>query len=215
MKKSIWLTIFLLFLAGCANTTPPNQWQYDSSSSFEEFESSYLKGDFELARDFLQKAIKSAKSSSNLETLASIELSRCALRVGLFKPIKCRKYRELEPLIESKSLKSYAKLLKKSLQQEDVKYLPKQYRDFGKALLEEDYPRANSIVARIKSPTSQMVAGALIKDNLSYKNIEKIVNKLSFYGYRVAVLRWLKFQISKTTEKEKRAILKKKLKILE
>jgi hypothetical protein len=206
--------LFMLFLAGCGSSTPPNQWQFDSSSNFEEYKNSYLKGEEDLAKDFLEKAIKSAKSSSNLETLASIELGRVALRIALFKPPKFEEYKKLEPLIESKELKSYAKLLAKKLSPGEVKYLPKKYKRFALAYLRSDFISAKKRIKEIKSPISKMVVGALIKEHLDDKTIAHIVDSISFYGYRVAVLEWMKFWVNHTKNERLKKILKKKLAIL-
>ena len=209
----IFISLTILF-AGCAGDPPPNQWQYDSSSQFEEYKNSYLKGENDLARDFLTKALKSAKSSSNLETLASIELGRVALRVGLFKRANLKEYKKIEPLIASKELKAYAKLLSKTLTPNDVKNLPKRYQQFAKAYLRGDYLSAKRRVIEMKRPLSKMVAGALIKEHLDDKTISNIVDSISFYGYKVAVIRWLEFWKSRTKNSTLKKQLSKKLSIL-
>jgi hypothetical protein len=213
MKKFLGL-FSLLFFLGCGPSTHPNQWQYDSSSSFEEYKNSYLKGEYELAKDFLQKALKSAKSSSKLETLASIELGRVALRIALFKPPNFSAYRRLEPLINSRELRAYSKLLSKKLSFEDIKYLPKKYKEFAKAYLKGDIKNAKRAIIKMKSPISKMVAGALIKEYLDDHTIANIVDSISFYGYKVAVTTWLEFWIKKTKDKKLKRLLKQKLEII-
>ncbi len=212
MRWSSYLV--LLFLIGCAGTTPPNKWQYDSSNYFEEYKNSYLKGESDLAKDFLTKALKSAKSSSNLETLASIELGRVALRLSLFKDLNLKEYKKIEPLIDSKELKAYARLLSKSLTPKDIKNLPKRYQRFAKAYLDGDFTKAKSEIKKLKNPLSKMVAGALIKSHLDDETISDIVDSISFYGYKVAVIRWLKFWRDKTKNRALKKELSKKLAIL-
>jgi hypothetical protein len=210
-----WYIVLIgLIFTGCATSTHPNQWQYDSSSYFEEYKSSYLKGDSDLAKDFLTKALKSAKSSSNLDTLASIELGRVALRVALFKSPNFAKYKRIEPLIKSKELKAYAKLLAKKLTPQDVKNLPRRYQEFAKFYLRGDFDRAKRAIKSMKNPLSKMVAGALIKNHLDDETISNIVESISFYGYRVGVIRWLEFWKNRTKDRALKKKLAKKLAIL-
>jgi len=208
------ILLFLLFSA-CSTTTPPNQWQYQAQHSYKNFERYYLENKEDLAVVELHRAISSASKSSDLEMLATIELSTCALKVALLQPFTCKGYRELEPLINSASLESYAAFLEGTLETKHIGDLPKQYQDFAIAKSAKNLEAMQEEITDMDSPISKMIAGSLIQNELSLETIEHIGQSVAFYGYQLAVLQWLSLEIKKNSDIKKIDILKKKLDVLQ
>lgn len=210
----IALFVIVLIFLGCSIKTPPNQWQFQSSNAYKNFESYYLEYKLELAAVELDRARSHAKQSADLTTLARIELASCALHVALLEPFTCKNYEALKPLISSDELESYAHFLVGDYTTDEVKKLPKQYQDFAYAKLSGDTESINKAVLSIKPFTSEMIAGSLSQDLLSHESIAKIVDKASYHGYRYAVIVWLRLQIEKSSDPEQQSYLRQKLKVL-
>jgi len=206
--------ISLLLFFGCSTKSPQNKWQYQSYNSYKSFEKYFLEYKLDLAAIELDRARESAKVSANLDTLARIELSKCALQVALLQEFTCKDYDSLKSLIKDNELSSYYNFLSVKFDKNDLNNLPKQYHSFAEAFLSKDLKSMKKSLKTVEPFTSQMIAASLIKEELDESTISMIVDKASFRGYRYAVIVWLNFQIDQSDDPQERELLKEKLKII-
>jgi hypothetical protein len=209
------LLIAALFIfAGCSTKVVDNKWQYQSYNSYTSFEKYLMQYKLELAAIELDRARSNAKQSANLDTLARVELSSCALHVALLEEFTCKNFVELKPLIDDKQLDAYYNFLSLEFNKDDISELPDQYREFAKAYLKSDTKAMNRAILSLKPLTSKMIAASLIKEKISQDVVRSIVDEASFKGYRYAVINWLNVEIDMCSDKDTRDILVKKLKII-
>ncbi len=201
MRYFLILISFLIF--GCSTQTPKNSWQYASVNHYKNFENYYLQNRVELAAMELKSAREYAKESSDLKTLASIELSFCALKVAMLEPFSCPKFDELKPLVESKELDAYESFLSQTLHKDEISYLPKQYQKFAK----NGYDKKSGI-KEIEPLTSKMIVASLSRENITITDIDNIINDASYHGYKNALIQWLKLKLQKKDDEKTRQILR-------
>ena len=72
----------LLFLAGCASTPPPPDWQLNARTSLRNFSAAYYAGNAKLAVQEFARARAEIASTGRPDLLARAELLRCAARVS-------------------------------------------------------------------------------------------------------------------------------------
>ena len=208
------LLFTLFFFTACSFSTPPNEWQYKTSNSFELYVKNFLSSKENVAEDDFNRAVKHAKHSSNLDILAKIYLGKCAINNSVGIEDKCMEYVEIESLVESKSLNSYYLFINKKLKKEDIKYLPSVYQDFAYMYLNKNYKQAKQEMFSIEKISSKLIAANMLKKNLNTTDIEKLLEEVSFYGYKKSVIYWLEVLKTKTKETRKINKIDKRIKIL-
>lgn len=211
--RLILLTL-LLILSGCSSKTPPNMWQYKTHNSYQSFEKYYLEYKLDLAAMSLKRAREYASQSADLNTLAQIELSACALKVALLEPYSCPRYDDIENLTDSETLSAYKDFLQNRLSEEELNNLPKQYRAFAKARVHNDKTQMLQEIPKITPLTSKMIAASLIQDDLPEALREEILDEISFHGYTYATITWLTYEIEQTEDASKKRKLQQKLEII-
>ena len=189
-------------------------WQYKTHNSYKSFEKYFLKYKLDLAAIELKRAREYASQSADLSTLAQIELSACALKVALLEPYTCERFDTLEVLANSEKLSAYKHFLQNRLSEEEVSDLPKQYRAFAQARLDEANGQMQVEVSKIAPLTSKMISASLMQDRLTLKTREEILNEISFHGYTYGTIAWLTFEIEHTEDAAQRRQLMQKLEII-
>ncbi len=209
MKKYI-LLIFLFVFAGCSfKGAQKDMWIKDASNSFESYSNYYLQGDTRLASVSLKRAEQSAKSSVNLTPLSKIYLGVCALHVAVFIDDKCTQYISIRDIVKNKNnSESYFNMLQKNFGVLKTEYLPEQYVDFANAMKKEDFLSAFKSIKIMPKTSSKLISASLMKEHLSAKDIEYIIDEASFSGYKKAVVRWLKFLEEKSIGAKRQKIEK-------
>ncbi len=204
------ILLSIILFQGCSLKSPKNQWEYNSSNAFTSYTKYFLINENELANSDLQRAIKYAKQSANLEQLARIYLGVCALNISVGIEDKCSSYTKIREFLNKKELESYFLMLVKKEEIEQITYLPKQYQSFVKYKLEKRFDLAFNAIKEMQEITSQFVAASLIKEKVSKSDMNYLIKKASFNGYKNFVLFWLKnlYKIENDLEKKKK-ILKK------
>jgi hypothetical protein len=172
-----------------------------------------LSGKDELAKEDFNRAQDHAKHSSSLELLAKINLGSCAINNSIGVEDHCSSYKELRDLVDSKELDSYYFFIIKEIKKDQAKDLPKTYRDFAHSYLEGDYKSAIKYMFNIEKISSKLIAANMIKDKMGVEDVEKLLDEVSFYGYKKAVIHWL--EILKGKDAQKSDKIDKKIKILE
>lgn len=214
MRISISIVFIFLFFQACSFKSPQNQWEYNSSSSFNSYMKNFLTDNEELAKDDLQRAIKYAKQSANLEQLSRIYLGECSLNISVGKKKTCEKYLEIREFISSLELKAYFNMLQNKLEKKQIKNLPIQYQEFSKFKSEKKYFLAFESIKQMKQVSSKFIAASLIKNYLEKSHMEYLIKEASFYGYKKSVLFWLvQLKEIETNINDKKRI-EKKIRIL-
>ena len=130
MIKIIFI-LFSIIIAGCSLKTPTNEWQYKSTAAFSKYTQDFLVGNDSLAKYDLERAVKHAKKSANLNQLARIYLGECALNISVGIQDDCQKYAHISDVVEDNSLHAYYDFLHLSIKKEQIVYLPKDYHSFA------------------------------------------------------------------------------------
>nr|WP_321267523.1 hypothetical protein [uncultured Sulfurimonas sp.] len=213
MIKAIFLTICILLLSACSFKSPPNQWQYKSTAAFESYTKNFLSSEDALAKNDLSRAIKHAKHSANLKTLARVYLGECALNISVGIDDNCNSYKEVAALIDDKSLDAYFTFItsKSSI---EVENLNKIYKNFASFVNVKDFDNAQKEIFKITKPTSKLLAASLIKDKLSIQTVDEMINIASFNGYKKSVLFWLNVKKTKVTDADEIESISKTISIL-
>ncbi len=213
MRCFLISVIFIFF--GCSTKTPVNNWQYQSVNTYKSFEKYYLQNHLNLASVELQNARTYASQSSDLNTLARIELSYCALRVAMLENFSCPRYEKLKALINSNELEAYEAFLSKTITKKQISSLPQKYKNIALAQLKDDKSDINEQIKNISPITSKMIAASLNLKYIDINIIDSIIDESSYNGYKNAVIAWLNLKLQHTTDKKKRDIIIRKLKILQ
>lgn len=173
--------LIVLFISACSFQTPPNQWQHQSAAAFNAYVRDFMHGDDLLAKNDLQRAIKHAKKSADLSTLAKIYLGKCALNISVGIEDSCKEYQEIASLVDDETLSQYYGIITKT-----SALHPDTILDTDKA-------------------TSVLLNGALKKKHLTRPQREHLLEVASYNGYKRAALFWLEqSKLHASTDAEKK-----------
>ncbi len=215
MIKIFFFSLIILSFASCSFKTSPNEWQYKSSNAFNSYIKNFLQSNDGLAKNDLSRAVKHAKKSADLTSLARIYLGECALNISVGKKDTCHKYKEISELIDDNSIDEYYSFITSPINTKEVNLLPSAYRDFALHVKRSEFSKANSDILDMHQTTSMILAAALIKDNIDDKTIDKVIETASFHGYKKVVLFWLNEKIKRTEETTEKDKISKKIHVLE
>ncbi len=215
MIKVIILTINLFLISACSFNPPPNQWQYTSANAFDSYTKNFLSSNDDIAKNDLDRAIKYAKNSADLTTLARIYLGKCALNISVGLEDSCKDYKNIAEIINDNKLDAYYNFIRLNLNHLNKSYLNKSYQKFAIHLNKKEFYKANIEILKISKPTSKLLCAALIKSNLNSNTRKEMIKVASFYGYKRSVLFWLKESKKYTTDINRLNYLSKKISILE
>ncbi len=214
MRLNIFILFIILIFAGCSFKTPPNQWEYNSTSAYNSYEKYFLSNQDILAKSYINTAITNAKQSANLNQLARVYISACALNKSVEETSYCKEYESIKDLVSSKELDIYFQMLNQKLDETQIEYLPKQYQSFYKNFLLKKYDLAFKDLVSMEQITSKFIAANLIKEQLSKSEIDYLIDIASMYGYKKLVIYWLEKQLEKEIDTNKKLLIRKKLDIL-
>ncbi len=214
MRVNIFILFIVLLYSGCSFKTPPNQWEYNSTSAYNSYEKYFLSNQDILAKSYINTAITNAKQSANLNQLARVYISACALNKSVGESNYCKDYEYIKDLVSSIQLQIYFKMLSHKLDETQIEYLPKQYKSFYKNFLLKKYDLAFKDLTSMEQITSKFIAASLIKEQLNKTQINYLIDIASTYGYKKLVIYWLKNLLYKENDIDKKQQILKKLDIL-
>jgi len=210
------IPLFILLLSACSFKTPQNNWQYKSSAIFDSYVQNFLSANDSLAKSDLKRAKHHASMGADLKPLAKISLGECALKISVSKNYSCKEYIKFDSLMEDKSLDAYYHFItKKSLSEEEIALLPKQYQAFATAAADKEYSRANELLKTIEPTTSQLLAASLLGEHISKESINATLESATFHGYKRAVLFYLTLLKEKSSSEDEKLQIAKKIKLLQ
>lgn len=208
------LLIPLIFLCACSTKSPPNQWQYQSRNAYKNFEHYYLENSPDMAAIEFDRARSYATQSGDLTTLARIELSKCALKMGLLEPFSCKEYESLTSVTDDEEMRAYHALLSGTISKEAIPFLPKQYQELAALLPQKDPVAINQAIRKMGPLTSRMIGAAVAQKYLDEATVDAIIAEASYHGYKHAVISWMNLLLERTKDNQKQILLQEKLKIL-
>ncbi len=212
--KLLFTLLVTIFFTACSFKAPINQWEINSANAYNKYTQNFLMQNIELANSDLKSSIKYAKQSANLNQLARIYLGKCALNISVGVDDSCEEYNEIKELVKSNDLEIYYLMLQNSLSQKDILFLPKEYKSFYKNKLEKNYTLAFESIKKENKITSLFLASSLIKNELSKTQIEYLIEKSSYYGYKNIVLFWLNRLYLKEEDGKKKVLIKKNIELI-
>ncbi len=214
MIKLSFIFIILIFTS-CSFKAPQNEWQHKSSNAFSSYTKNFLSNNDALAKNDLNRAIKHAKQSADLTQLARVYLGKCALNISVGIEDSCQNYLDISELIDDKKLQAYYSFITHSIENKQIRFLPKNYQEYALNINKLNFKEANKNILEMQRVTSTLLCGVLIKDNLAIKSRDKITKLASFYGYKKAVLFWLNEQKKFTDDEEEIKYIDRKIFVLE
>jgi len=213
-KAIISLMVSILFIQACSSPQPPNKWQHDAVAMSQNYQKHFLQNRLLRARLELNHARRLASQSAKFHTLIDIELTSCAMQLGSLEKSACEKATELLLLEPDPFQYAYLKLLTSQISEDKITFLPRQYQDFARALINADQSRINQTLLSIRPLSSRLIASALAIEDIDDKNISELIDKLSFHGYKKPLLAWLNIQMKKEKETQEKARLRAKIDVL-
>lgn len=93
--KLPWRLWLLALLAGCSGGPVPPDWQSNSHSALNAFQSYYLKGDTRAATLEFDRAVAELRSTGRGDLVARAELLRCAVRAASLEFDNCPGFEKL------------------------------------------------------------------------------------------------------------------------
>ena len=207
--------LFLIIFSGCSLKTPPNEWQYKSSTAFSMYTQDFLTDDETLAKNDLARAVKHAKKSADFTQLAKIYLGECALNISVGINDDCKNYTNISDLVNNDLLHAYYDFIHLSIKKEQVKYLPKDYHSFAYKLIKKDFKSAKEAIFNMPKATSSFLCASLMKEKLDPNSRKKIIHLASYNGYKKVVLFWLHESIKNNYNQEDIQKIRKKVSILQ
>ena len=214
MKKLISYLIIVLFFTACSSKSPINQWKIRSINSFDSYKYNFLIDNDLVAKRDLKSAIKYAKQSADLSTLAKIYLGECALNYSHGIEFTCTKVDEVLSLMQNIKLNSYYSFIRLNFNQSDIINLPNKYQKFASNILKKNYNEANIDIVNMSDATSKLIASSLIKDNIDEKTLNHLLEVSSLYGYKKSIVFLLSKKKKLFSNKEEIEKINKKLFIL-
>jgi len=211
----IFLVMIVLFFSACSFKKKPDDWKYKSVSAFSSYTKNFLSSKDVMAKNDLKRAVLHAKLSSNFKPLARIYLGECALNISVGIKDECLKYKDISELVDDEELNSYYAFVTNTLQDYQLDNLASIYKSFVQNSLKNDYKDAISDMHSMDKITSKLVAASLIKDELSFEDVERLLKDISFYGYKKSVIYWLKILKLKSDDIREIKKIDKKIEILE
>lgn len=190
MKKYSLILSIAILLFGCSFATPPNEWRYKSADAFNSYVKDFMSGEDALARNDMRRAVKHAKKSADLTTLARVYLGKCALNISVGIEDRCEEYKSISHLVEDEELSNYYAVITKT-----------------------STLNPNTILNSSKA-TSLLLNGALKKDTLNETERTEYLKVASYNGYKKAVLFWLNESKIHTNESAKKEFFQQKIEAL-
>jgi hypothetical protein len=194
MKKLFCSICLSILLAGCGSTQTPN-WFLASSQQIDKFEKNFLSGDQPAVMELnFQKALEEVKKSGDLDRLEKVWLTRMALQIAVLKETDGSDYKKIEAVQPIPANMNFYIFLTGDPSKVDAALLPKQYRQFHKAMVGADPGKAGKAIASMEdNPVSQLIAAGLaVRHHLESEAILRAaVETASMNGWKMALLTWL------------------------
>jgi hypothetical protein len=196
MKMAMTLKTVLIsttiFLAACASSPKPADWQLASKSAMERAVTAYLEGNARVDAAELATARLEISSTGRIDVMARAELLSCASHVAslVFEP--CAGFEKLRQ-DAAPSERAYADYLAGKLAPQQINLLPKDQQISAQAAV----TRAPPAIEGIADPLAKLVAAgtAFHAGVASPALVKTAIDAASSQGWRRPLLAWLGVQL--------------------
>ena len=214
LQTGFSFVVLLLITSACSSPQPQNRWQHDAVSMCSNYQTHFLQDKTTRAELDLRHAKELASRSAELHTLIDIELTSCAMHITVLNQGQCREAEKLLRLDPNPSQEAYLRLLTSEISQDKIPLLPRQYRSFAQALIDVDTLQINKELSTLTPLTSRLIASALAQKSINGTNIQELIDKLSYHGYKKPLLVWLNLQMQREEDTHTKMRLKEKIGVL-
>jgi len=173
--------VAVTFLAACAGSPPPPDWQTNAHGALSGFSASYLRGDDQVADHEFRQARRELARTGRGDLIARAELTRCALQVASLQFDDCPGFAALAAEATPNET-AYAEFL--AGRPVAPTRLPAQY---GTLAADATTPAA------IDPPLPRLIAAGVLlrRGQLSPAGVDLAVDTASAQGWRRPLLAWL------------------------
>jgi hypothetical protein len=194
MKRIFPLVCCLLILA-CGSKSIP-EWQALGAKQLEGYKQTALEGKTDLAAQHFRKAVAEVKKSGDLERLARVHLTRCAVQVALLEPLDDREYLEIAAVLPQPDHQAFHAMLKGEPAGVEAGRLPPRYQGFLKAWQRNDPSSARAEIDRMDDPLAVLIATGLLVKGRQYEaeTLNRAIEVSSRNGWKKALLTYLDVQ---------------------
>jgi hypothetical protein len=198
MKKLLYLICFLFLFTGCGSNKRPS-WLMFSINELDDYKKYCLTDGIRNAgaESNLNGALGEIKKSGDLDLMQKAWLTQMAMQVALLEEPDAGDYKILADLNPIPANSNYYLFLTGDIYSVDESLLPPRYRDFLKALKNDEIAEIEKAVGSMKdAPVSQLIAAgiAILKKKESEFIIRAAIDTASQNGWKVALLKWMERQ---------------------
>ena len=194
MKRIFPLVCCLLILA-CGSKSIPD-WQALGAKQLHGFKQAALEGKADLAVQHFRKAVAEVKKSGDLEMLARVYLTRCAVQAALLEPLDDREYLEIAAVLPQPDNQAFFTMLKGDPAGVEIGCLPPRYQGFLKAWQRNDPSSTRAEIDQMDDPLAVLIATGLLVKAQQYEaeTLNQAVEVSSRNGWKKALLTYLDVQ---------------------
>jgi len=217
MKKLLWL-FALLVLFACGSKPIPD-WTNEAFNQLAQYKKDALLGKGPVAELHFNKAVEEIKKTGNLEILAKVYLTKCAIQMAVLERIDDREYLRTDAVQSVAQNRSFHSFLKGDLNHVEENMLPAQYRRLFTTYRDRKLSGLQDEIVNMEDPVSKLIAtGFLVQNNACDEECLKIaIDTASRNGWKKALIVYLEklqFYYDQRNDKEKATAIKNKLDLI-
>lgn len=175
--RRVAASVVPVFLAACASAPPPPDWAIEARNASERMTEAWLSGNPRVEQAEYLQARKAVASTGRVDSVANLELLRCATRVASLVMEPCAAFEALRADAPA-AQRAYADHLAGRGQAADAALLP---------------PNQRGPLEGVAEPLSRLVAaGVLFQKGLATPQVVALaIDTASAQGWRRPLLAWL------------------------
>lgn len=192
MKKTFFLLLFLLLVAGCGSKPAP-VWISVGHKQLETFKEDFLTDRSpSITEIHFRNAIEEMKKGGDLDLLGKAWLTRMALQIAVLTEMDSGDYPRIEAAEAVPVNANFYRFLKGD-PAVNISLLPESYRPFWTTFRNDDAAKATAAIAAIDDPLSRLIASGLaVRHGLETEALFRTaVETASQKGWKRALLAWL------------------------
>ncbi|MBN1614600.1 MAG: hypothetical protein JW950_09065 [Deltaproteobacteria bacterium] len=218
MKKLTRLCTCLILIVGCVSQPIP-AWLDKGFDDLERYKSFALIGDDRKASLYFQNVLEEISKSGDLDILAKVYLTRCAVETALLLPARDEEYVKIAAVQSSAGTKAYHDFLTGPSHSLDPSGLPDPYRKVIEVARQGTLSEMNHVVAGIDDPLSRLIAAGWLVRQGKYDEglLNTAIETASSRGWKRALLVYLERLQSlyeSRMDTEQADLLRKRMEIL-
>lgn len=218
MKKTFFLLLLLLMVAGCSSKPAP-VWISAGHKQLETFKEDFLTARSpSITEIHFRNTLEEMKKGGDLDLLGKAWLTRMALQTAVLTEMDAGDYPRIEAAEPVPANANFYRFLKGD-PAVNVSLLPESYRPFWTTFRNNDSAKATAAIAAIEDPLSRLIASAIaVRHGLETEAILRTAGETaSQKGWKRALLAWLtrlKFFHARAGEAAKAAAIQSRIELM-